>query len=621
MPNAGEKMKQGRADFLPVCAALAAGLILSVFVFLVVRGYYRGLDQQQFQRNATYYSSEFKSDIERHVASLAAIHAFVSATHGVNRWEFTAFAHQILPQNSGFKAVLWVPRVNQAARKDFESQFQRDGLYGLHIRELDTRGALVNAGPRPGYLPVTYIEPFEGNGSLVGLDLSTDPVYARLFRAARQSGRVAASPPVSRALVGDAHPPIVLVAFPLNLPGGARHADISGAQGYALGVLQLSRVVQEAIGSRNAPIQAAIAYGAGANPDVFGAGRTLGLDHWFGDAPFHRTLPFDIAGQHFLLAIRSASRDDSATRLYAPPIAALLVLALTALLAQSMLTTTLRKRMVERAVVARTAELRDVNKTLRAEVEQRRLAEAGLRVARDKAESANRAKSAFLATMSHELRTPLNAIIGFSSVLAAKAEDARWKDYLGEINGNGHRLLDLINDILDITQIDSGETDVTDLIYLPDIVDTVIGNMLPLAQAADVTLESALSEHLPLVRGDAKRLQKAVTNLVSNAVKFTGKGGWARISLYQRGSGLTIDVSDNGAGMPPGAEARILELFSQFDATLARNHEGIGLGLTLVRRVADLHGAALEISSKLGEGTQVRFTLPAHRLVANREVA
>jgi signal transduction histidine kinase len=614
-------MKQGQADFLPVCAALAAGLMLSALVFLIVRGYYRSLDQQQFQRNATYYSTEFKSDIERHVASLAAIHAFVSATHGVNRWEFSAFAHQILPQNSGFKAVLWVPRVDQQARKAFETQFQRDGLYGLHIRELDSNGALVNAGPRPGYLPVAYIEPFEGNGSLVGLDLSSDPVYARLFRAARRSGQVAASPPVSRALVGGARPPIVLVAFPLNLQTGARRANVSGAQGYALGVLQLSRVVQDSIGSRNAPIQVAIAYGAGANPQVFGAGQTLSLGRWFGDAPFHRALPFDIAGQHFLLAVRSASRDDSATRLYAPPIAALLVMALTALLVQSMLTITLRKRMVERAVVARTAELRDVNKALRAEVEQRRLAEAGLRIAKDKAESANRAKSAFLATMSHELRTPLNAIIGFSSVLAAKIDDARWKDYLGEINGNGHKLLDLINDILDITQIDGGETDATDLIYLPDIVDTVIGNMLPLAQAADVTLESAMPDHLPLVRGDSKRLLKAVTNLVSNAVKFTDKGGWAKVGLYKRGSGLVIEVSDNGVGMPPGAEARILELFSQFDTTLARSHEGIGLGLTLVRRVADLHGAALEISSKLDEGTQVRFTLPAHRLVATKEVA
>jgi signal transduction histidine kinase len=614
-------MKQGRADFLPVCAALAAGLVLSAFVFLVVRGYYRSLDQQQFQRNATYYSTAFKSDIERHVASLAAIHAFVSATHGVNRWEFSAFAHQILPQNSGFKAVLWVPRVDQKARKDFEGQFQRDGLYGLHIRELDGNGALVNAPVQPGYLPVAYIEPFEGNGSLVGLDLSSDPVYAHLFRDARQSGKAAASPPVTRALVEGARSPIVLVAFPLNL-SGARHGVVSGAQGYALGVLQLSRVVQDAIGSRAAPIQAAIAYGTGENPQVFGSGgRTLGLDHWFGDAPFHRALPFDIAGQHFVLAVRSASRDDSATRLYAPPIAALLVLALTALLAQSMLTTTLRKRMVERAVVARTAELREVNKTLRAEVEQRRQAEASLRIAKDKAESADRAKSAFLATMSHELRTPLNAIIGFSSVLADKAVDARWKDYLGEINGNGHKLLGLINDILDITQIDGGETDATDLIHLSDIAETVIDNLQPLAQVSGISLKSAMSDHLPLVRGDAKRLQKAMTHLLSNAIKFTAKGGWAKISLYRRGPGLVIEVSDNGAGMPPGAEARILELFSQFDGTLARNHEGIGLGLTLVRRVADLHGAALEISSRLGEGTQVGFALPAHRLVTAKEVA
>ena len=118
MPSFTHINRQRLTEFLPVTALAVAGLVLSVSVFLVLRGYYLSSDRQQFQRDAAYYSGAFKNDVEQHVASLAAIHAFVSASHDVNRWEFSAFAHQILPRNSGFKAVLWLPQVSQTAAQD-----------------------------------------------------------------------------------------------------------------------------------------------------------------------------------------------------------------------------------------------------------------------------------------------------------------------------------------------------------------------------------------------------------------------------------------------------------------------------------------------------------------------
>jgi hypothetical protein len=142
-----------------------------------------------------------------------------------------------------------------------------------------------------------------------------------------------------------------------------------GPQGYALGILQLDRVIQDAIGP-GAPIQVAVAYGPRAAPKVYLPGQreqTVELNGWFGDATFHQTVPFAVAGRHFFLVLRSQphndalTRHDALTRLYAPLGAALLILALTALLAQSILATILRKRLVERAVIARTAELRDLN--------------------------------------------------------------------------------------------------------------------------------------------------------------------------------------------------------------------------------------------------------------------
>jgi len=416
---------------------------------------------------------------------------------------------------------------------------------------------------------------------------------------------------------------------------GAKKAEMqsTGAppelEGYALGVLQLDRVV-EGIAGAHAPVDAAIAYGRGSALKVYSTSvsgeppvRAMDLTRWFGDSEFHQIRPFAVAGTPFYLAVRSAQTGDILTRVYVPIGAALLVLALTALLAQSMLVTIIRKRQVERAVVVRTAELSKSNRALAAEIEQRREAEAELRIAKDRAEAANRAKSAFLSTMSHELRTPLNAVIGFSSMLIDQpgASTEKTHDYLSEINGSGARLLDLINDILEITQMDTETRKPDEMVYLPDIADAVIEKIRPHAAMAGVSLHNGVTEGVPELRGDSRRLQKALMNLVSNAIKFTPKGGEAVLSAATGPDGLIIEVRDNGMGMLPGEAAKVVDLFSQGDNTLARRHDGVGLGLTFVRRVADLHDARLQISSVPGQGTVIRMTMPSARVVPAREVA
>ncbi len=334
-------------------------------------------------------------------------------------------------------------------------------------------------------------------------------------------------------------------------------------------------------------------------------------------------MPFNIADRHFLLVLRATASADPATDLYAPACAALLVLALAALLAQSMSTTVLRTRQVERAVVARTAQLRAANESLQGEIEQRRQAEAQLRVARDRAESANRAKSSFMATMSHELRTPLNAIIGFSSILAqGNAGEARNVDYAHEILGSGQRLLGLINDILDVTQMDSGPQDANTLVYLSDIIASVVAQAEPVAREAGITLTDSVADGLPALHGDDKRLTKALRHLLVNALKFTPRGGAAVVAARLDGQNhLIVEVTDTGVGMPPDAGEKIRQIFSQYDGRLGRKYEGVGLGLTYVGKVAELHDAAIEIVSEAGKGTCVRLTFPVHRIARAQEVA
>lgn len=615
-------------DFLPPAAILILGLILSVAVLLAVRSYYINADRQQFQRDANYSAANFKTGVERHVASLAAIRAFVSASHDVSRWEFSTFANQTLPRNSGFKAVLWLPHVRAAQRKSFEHNMQRDGLFGLELRELTASENLVKAGARASYLPVAFVEPFEGSSSLIGVDLSNNPIYAPLFEAARKSGSAAVSAPLTSPLV-ETNGAAVVVVFPLSRNTEARNAGAKpvsggdGPAGYALGVLELDRVLQEAMGGAGS-LNAIIGYDRPGQAPLMltrPGDKRAGFEDWFGEAEFRHVVPFEIAGKRFFLALRSGGQQDLLTRFYAPAGAAFLVIAMAALLVQSMLTTILRKRQVEKAVIARTAELRALNQTLLGEIEQRRRTEVELRQARDKADSANRAKSAFLSTMSHELRTPLNAIIGFSGILTQSAGgmDHRSRDYLAEINASGLKLLELINDILEITQMDAGEPKPNDLVFVADLVESAVAAVEPAAKSAGISLTSEIADNLPPLRGDSRRLKKALQNLLSNAVKFTQPGGWARASAQAVDERLILEVRDSGVGMAAAADG--LDIFSQGDSSLARRHEGVGLGLTYVKRVADQHDARLEITSEVGVGTCVRMIFAAERPANLREVA
>lgn len=601
---------------MPPIAVVVAGLMLAIAAFFSLRGYYAALERQQFRRNATSFATTFRDDVARHVTSLAAIRAFVTASR-VTRWEFSTYAHQILPLNMGLRAVLWVPRIAKADRAAYEAELQRDGLYGLKIRELTDKGEIAEAGERAAYAPISYVEPFDGNLNLVGLDLTRIPRYAELFADAAQSGRVAASAPLTQTLVAGPREPALLLAFPLSANSGV-------GLGYALGVLQLSPIIAQAGGPSDTGIQAALAYQAGkAPPIVWSEKAHQTVAQWFGDAKFQQQVPFVIGNRHFLLALRAAGHADPFTSLYIPAGAALLIVALTGLLAQNMSATLVRKWGVERAVVARTAELSAANSRLVAEIEQRRQVEVALRAARDKAESASRAKSAFMAVMSHELRTPLNAIIGFSSILAgAEGSFPRQGEYAGEILSNGHRLLDLINDILDLTQMEAGEQPAErDLIYLSDCVPGLIAKAQPAAQAAGITLKAVIPDDLPALYGDSRRINKAIGHLIANAVKFTGTGGAVVVQARADATALLVEVMDTGVGISEEARQRIFDSFSQSETQLGRRYEGVGLGLTYVAKVVALHDARLDIISEAGRGTCVRLAFKYAQLEQALEVA
>jgi two-component system cell cycle sensor histidine kinase PleC len=239
-----------------------------------------------------------------------------------------------------------------------------------------------------------------------------------------------------------------------------------------------------------------------------------------------------------------------------------------------------------------------------------------------RAEQASQSKSEFLANMSHELRTPLNAINGFSDIMKKEMfgplGDPRYKEYVSDILFSGQHLLSLINDILDMSKIEAGKMTLN--------VETLsIDKMIQ--QVLRIVRGRAEENHLKLfytpaqaqdIEADPRALKQVLLNLATNAIKFTPEGGSVTIQVDPKATGLIVHVSDTGIGISEEDIARLAQPFEQVDSAHARQHEGTGLGLALSKSLIELHGGNFGISSTIGKGTTVTFTLPNTPIIKSK---
>jgi signal transduction histidine kinase len=248
--------------------------------------------------------------------------------------------------------------------------------------------------------------------------------------------------------------------------------------------------------------------------------------------------------------------------------------------------------------------------------------EIDLMLARDHAESANRAKSEFLAVMSHELRTPLNAILGFAEMMQRGSfgplGHKRYDEYVGDIHSSGRHLLEMVNDILDLTKAEAGKLDlVVESVSVAEIADAACRMVAPQARARGIIVGNRISRTLPMLRGDERRLTQIMLNFVSNAVKFSNDGGRVELDAFIDEDGsLAVIVRDNGIGIADADIPRVMQIFQQADHGHARRYGGTGLGLPLAKKLIELHDGSLDIESKLGLGTRIVARFPASRVIA-----
>lgn len=249
------------------------------------------------------------------------------------------------------------------------------------------------------------------------------------------------------------------------------------------------------------------------------------------------------------------------------------------------------------------------------DISDRKLHEAKLLSARDEAESASRAKAELLANVSHELRTPLNAVMGYSELLnrdlfGAHGE-ARHRDYARLIHESSEHLLSVLNGILDMSKIETGKVAIVrEPFDVAALVELCCDIMRHAAEQRPVSLITDVAPDIAAFPADKRACKQMLLNLIANAIKFTDPGGWVRVSARIAGGNIELSVADNGIGIAEQDLPKLGNPFVQASNSYDRNQDGIGLGLSVVRGLARLHGGELELSSALGEGTTATILLP-----------
>jgi len=249
------------------------------------------------------------------------------------------------------------------------------------------------------------------------------------------------------------------------------------------------------------------------------------------------------------------------------------------------------------------------------DISDRKAQEAEILRTRDEAESASRAKTQFLANMSHELRTPLNAVIGFSEILNRELfgtlGEARYRDYARLIHESGEHLLNVVNDILDMSKIEAGKFKIVKEPFdVAPLIKSCCDLLRHTAEQRSLSLILDVAHGIPELPADKRACKQMLINVISNAIKFTDPGGWVRVTARRVDGNVEFSVADNGIGIAEADLPKLGKPFVQANNSYDRSYDGAGLGLSVVKGLARLHGGSLELRSKLGEGTIATIVLP-----------
>lgn len=562
---------------------LAVCSILFVSVALTTQLYDRENRQHTFkiaERESHIIENSLYRYINQSLIAVQSLASQVQSNPNLNQQDFYAYASELLAQHSFIKALSWNKKIEQSERESFTQE-----VANIYHLDFEVVGEPLEADDP--MVIVKYIAPFNGNQKAVGFN-----VYSNPDRKASLTDPSIKYQPVSTKIIQLVQTTTPEPAYLLFAPVYKQEQHKTIIEGYATGVFLVRSIIEQAINEQQSEMFSIALY-EDVNKPAFYSNYVKDLDMAHGSRIMPLKLSFGGQTWNVSLALKEkflAPHNNQLTLFLMALQVAVCALILIVLLLFNQQQIALTRKVAERT--------------------------HSLAQAKKQSDLANLAKSRFLANMSHEIRTPLNAVIGFSS-LARKEDNAQTLiGYLDKINSSSKSLLSLINDILDISKIESHKLKLENTAFDLQVIIKRINTMFE-TSALNKGINWQVNSHLPVdtwYMGDPMRFEQVVFNLCSNAIKFTDRG---EVTVTFNGEfinaenvQITVTVTDTGIGIEPSQQGKLFSAFTQADDSTSRRYGGTGLGLTVVKELSKLMGGKVTLKSEPNVGSTFSFNVP-----------
>lgn len=574
--------------------------LLVMGLFATAQHYERVRILERLHSESSDIMHDLRSQIGVALEVLSSLNRFFQSSDFVARSEFHSYTAGILATTPGIAALGWIPEVREPQRAEYEQLARADGLTGFTLTDREENGELHTAASRPLYFPLFYIEPQPAAHPLLGLDLANDPAHKQAIDAALYTGQFAATD-LNPILQDAPHHPAVLIFDPVTSPA---HSD---GHNLLVEIIRFSALVDTVMPLAR---RKAISF------TIMDQHMEHAVINQTGDL-IDKRMPLDLTSTRIVHDLKIADQvwkvvfpltkhyiDQNSTWYVWMVLAGGMVIS--SLLGNLLMIITGHQAGTERMVELRTLELQQQKNELER--------------TRNELVQANEHKNIFLANMSHELRTPLNSIIGFSRRLLKSAPDRlneREVDGLNATLMNGKMLLELINDLLDLSKIEAGKMDVNpEHVNVNQLLAMICKTLTDDCAEKGLVLNTRLPPQDITLFTDPVRLTQIMTNLIGNAIKYTERGSVTvellRISDHAR-QFCRINVIDTGNGIPDDIRNSLFVAFTRAREVQLKIIQGSGLGLSIAAHLTSLLGGTIGVDSVPGKGSTFHVQFPLER--------